>query len=110
MWPFWASWPLFPSDGQPRSNPNVRFADNLGVDTTFVNTSAFFGTNPASKIKSETYQRFARYTAKCGVTRPERGPYCDTVREIDLGEDLIDLAHQPGGIKCNQNGFFRPHL
>jgi hypothetical protein len=63
-------------------------------------SSAFFGSNPASKIKSETYQRFARYTAKCGVTRPERGPYCDTVREIDLGEDLIDLAHQPGGINA----------
>ena len=43
------------------------FTSNLTVIA-----SAFFGTNPASKIKSERYQRFARYTAKCEVTRPGR--------------------------------------
>lgn len=41
-----------------------------------------------------------RDTAKCKRVRLEKGPYCDAVREIDLGEDLIDLAHQPGGINA----------
>ena len=97
------------ADQYPGSRPVFRNSDRASTPG-YRDPGAFFGTNPASKIKSETYQRFARYTAKCGVIRPERGPYCDTVGEIDLGEDLIDLAHQPGGIKCNQNGFFRPHL
>lgn len=43
------------------------FSDNYGMaETTGVGpsmtTNAFFGTNPASKIKSETYQRFALHS------------------------------------------------